>query len=385
MMRTYWEIFLTALKLGLTSFGGPAAHLGYFREEYVHKKKWLDDRSYADLIALCQFLPGPASSQAGIAIGSIKGGKFGGFLAWLGFTAPSVMVLALFSFVINTTDIDLEGFIHALKLVAVAVVAIAVWGMAKSLADTKVKAGIAIFSCAAVALVPSAMIQLAVIALSGAVGLFLFKDHEKRAVAKNSTLTGQSGFLWLLLFFLLLGIFPLWNHLSGSVEAAMADVFYRAGSLVFGGGHVVLPILEKEVVPAGWVTSGQFYAGYGAAQAVPGPLFTFAAYLGAAASGINGVLIATAAIFLPSFLLIYGTLPYWERLRGNKAFQSVLTGVNASVTGILLAALYNPLWTSTVKSTLDFSLALILFLLLAIWKLPSWLVVLAAGAAGLYF
>jgi chromate transporter len=376
------EIFFTALRLGLTSFGGPIAHLGYFRDEYVQKRKWLDDRTYADLVALCQFLPGPASSQVGIGIGAMRGGLLGGFLAWLGFTMPSVIALLLFAYFLRGTTYDLDGLIHALKIVAIAVVAQAVIGMGKNLANTNSKAGLAVLSAAAALLMPSSLVQLGVILTAAIIGYFLYREnHLDNAQSEPNDKRGR-GWIWLVLFAALLAILPSLRSQFSGIEAAIMDTFYRVGSLVFGGGHVVLPMLEREVVPSHWVSSAEFLAGYGAAQAVPGPLFTFAAYLGTMTAGISGGLIATFAIFLPSFLLVYGALPYWNSFRNNVSFSAALTGVNAAVVGLLLAAFYDPLWTSTIKAPLDFVLSAIAFTALVIWKLPPWVIVAAAVIGG---
>jgi chromate transporter len=378
------EIFFASLRLGLTSFGGPIAHLGYFRDEYVEKKKWLDDRTYADLVALCQFLPGPASSQVGIGVGAIRGGLIGGLLAWIGFTVPSVIVLILFAYFLQGTSMDLTGLIHALKIVAIAVVAQALLGMGKNLADTKGKAGIAVAAAAACLLVPNALVQLGVILIAAVIGFFAYRD-EKSPINNASDypeIEKKRGWGWLLGFGLLLALLPVVRSQFPGIEIAIADTFYRVGSLVFGGGHVVLPMLEREVVPPHWVTGSEFLAGYGAAQAVPGPLFTFAAYLGAMTAGIPGALIATIAIFLPSFLLVYGALPYWHSFRNNVKFTAALTGVNAAVVGLLLAAFYDPLWTSTVKAPIDFVWSAAAFTALVIWKLPPWTIVASAVLLG---
>jgi chromate transporter len=377
------EIFFTALRLGLTSFGGPIAHLGYFRDEYVQKRKWLDDRTYADLVALCQFLPGPASSQVGIGIGAMRGGLLGGFLAWLGFTIPSVIALILFAYFLKGTSYDLDGLIHALKIVAVAVVAQALVGMGKNLANTNSKAGLAVLAAAAVLLMPSALAQLGVILVAAMIGYFLYRKNSKNHGQSEPNVKRGRGWVWLVLFAGVLAILPFLRSQFSGIEIAIMDTFYRVGSLVFGGGHVVLPMLEREVVPLHWVSSSEFFAGYGAAQAVPGPLFTFAAYLGTMTAGISGGIIAAIAIFLPSFLLVYGALPYWNSFRNNVKFSAALTGVNAAVVGLLLAAFYDPLWTSTIKAPLDFVLSAIAFTALVIWKLPPWVIVAASVIGGI--
>jgi chromate transporter len=376
------EIFFASLRLGLTSFGGPIAHLGYFRDEYVQKRKWLDDRAYADLVALCQFLPGPASSQVGIGVGAMRGGFLGGFLAWLGFTMPSVITLILFAYFLQGTSFDLEGLIHALKIVAIAVVAQALAGMGKNLANTKDKALIAVLAASVTLIFPSSAVQFSVILTAALAGYFLYREKQDHPQNDAVPVMKGSGWMWLLCFAVLLAVLPFIRAQFPGIEIALADTFYRVGSLVFGGGHVVLPMLEREVVPPEWVTASEFLAGYGAAQAVPGPLFTFSAYLGTMTAGISGAIIAVLAIFLPSFFLVYGTLPYWGKMRNNEKFRAALTGVNAAVVGLLLAALYDPLWTSTIKSSLDFALAAIAFTALVIWKLPPWMVVAAAIIGG---
>jgi chromate transporter len=380
-----FEVLRVATRLGLTSFGGPVAHLGYFREEYVIRRKWLDEATYADLVALCQFLPGPASSQVSMAIGIARGGLLGGVAAWLGFTLPSAIVLVAFAYGIRLLQVADAGWLHGLKIAAVAVVALAVWGMARSLAPDRERATIALLSAISAILWPTQIGQVTIIAAAALVGLRFLPGIAAPATARRPIPVGRRlGASMLVLFFGLLVALPIARQLVGSQGLAVFDSFFRAGSLVFGGGHVVLPLLQAEVVPPGWVTSEQFVAGYGAAQAVPGPLFTFAAYLGAVMSrppnGVPGAAIALVAIFLPSFLLIVGTLPFWDALRGRPAFQAALRGINAAVVGLLLAALYQPVWTSAIRTAADVALALVAFGLLAFWKAPPWLVVgLAAG------
>lgn len=377
---TLLEILAVSTKLGLTSFGGPIAHLGYFREEYVRRRGWLDERSYAELVALCQFLPGPASSQVGIGIGLLRGGWLGGVAAWIGFTLPSVLLLIVFALFMQTFDLAEAGWIHGLKIAAVAIVAQAVLGMGKNLAPDRTRATFVVLSAGAVLLWPSAVVQIAVIAAAAVCGLLLrfpAADMPPPEVPVGKKFAAAC----LILFALLLAGLPLLRAGTGSLEIALADAFYRSGSLVFGGGHVALPLLEREVASPGWIGETDFLAGYGAAQAVPGPLFTFASYLGWMIGGMQGMLIATAAIFLPAFLLIAGTLPFWSTLRRSLPVQRALHGVNAAVVGLLLAALYDPLWTSSISSGGDFALAAGLFLLLSVWRLPPWIVV-ALGAAG---
>jgi chromate transporter len=386
--RSAWAVFLVFLRLGLTSFGGPVAHLGYFREEFVARRQWLSERSYADLVALCQFLPGPASSQVGMALGLSRAGYRGALAAWTGFTAPSAIALILFALgIARYRDAMPPGALHGLKVVAVAVVAQAVWGMARSLCADRQRVTIMAAASCAVLLLPSAWTQVAALAVAAAIGLALFEPNPGEAHEALPIAIGRrAGAAWLSLFFALLVVLPLLAGWLPGQTLALVDAFYRAGSLVFGGGHVVLPLLQAEVVPPGWVSNDVFLAGYGAAQAVPGPLFTFAAFLGAsmnpAPSGWAGGLICLAAVFAPSFLLVAGALPFWERLRRHARTQAALAGVNAAVVGLLLAALYDPVWTSAVHAPRDFALALLALLALMFWKLPPWLVVVGSGLAG---
>ncbi|MED3550787.1 chromate transporter [Cytobacillus praedii] len=376
------EILIISTRLGFTSFGGPIAHLGYFHEEYIRKRKWMDEKSYADLVALCQFLPGPASSQVGIGIGVMRAGVLGGIVSFLGFTLPSVIALILFALFLQTFDVLEAGWIHGLKIVAVVVVAHAILGMGQNLTPDLSRKAIALFALVASLLWQTAFTQVGIIVLSALIGYFLYKqNHESHTVKSHFPLSRRLAIGCLLLFFSLLMILPFLRELTSSYWIAMFDSFYRSGSLVFGGGHVVLPLLEREFVPSGWISEESFLAGYGAAQAVPGPLFTFAAYLGAVMDGWKGGIIASIAIFLPAFLLILGTLPFWEMLRQNPKIKGALMGVNAAVVGILIAALYYPIWTSSIVSPVDFAFAGILFSMLVFWKLPSWIIV-AAGAFG---
>jgi len=382
------SVFLIFLRLGLTSFGGPIAHLGYFREEFVTKRHWVSERGYADLVALCQFLPGPASSQVGMALGLYRSGYAGALAAWAGFTLPSALILILLALSIsNQGDVISPDVLQGLKVVAVAVVAQAVWGMARNLCPDVLRITIMTFSTCLVLLAPSALGQVATIAAAGFAGLLLFKPpqdnlHDRLPI----TVSQRAGVLWLTLFLVLLVGLPTLAQLVPSRGVAMVDAFFRAGSLVFGGGHVVLPLLQAAVVPSGWVGNEAFLAGYGAAQAVPGPLFTFASFLGASMSttptGWSGGVLCLLAIFAPSFLLVMGTLPFWEELRRNTRMQAALAGVNAAVVGLLLAALYQPVWTSAIHRPQDFGLALLALVALMFWKLPPWVVVVASGAAG---
>src|SRR5215831_3198802 len=358
------EVLAAFLRLGLTSFGGPVAHLGYFREEFVHRRRWLDDKSYADLVALCQFLPGPASSQVGIAVGLLRGGYAGALAAWIGFTLPSAIAMVAFGYGIGALgDAAGSGWLHGLKVAAVAVVAQAVLGA------------------------PSSWGQIGAIALGGVVGAVLLRGGEAIAPAALPLHVSRAlGALLLAVFFVLLIGLPLLAAAIPSQALREFDGFYRAGSLVFGGGHVVLPLLQASVVPPGWVGNDAFLAGYGAAQAVPGPLFTFAAYLGTVMdpppNGWIGASICLIAIFLPSFLLVIGALPFWEQLRRRPVAQASLRGVNAAVVGLLLAALYQPVWTVGITNAADFALAVAAFLLLFMWQTPPWLVVILSAAAG---
>lgn len=386
--RSAWSVFVIFLRLGLTSFGGPIAHLGYFREEFVTRRRWLSERSYADLVALCQFLPGPASSQVGMALGLSRAGYRGALAAWAGFTLPSALLLILFALGISRYGSLLSpGALHGLKVVAVAVVAQAVWGMARNLCTDGLRITLMLIAACAVLFEPSAWAQVGVIGAAGVAGLLLFKPAQSAAHDPLPiSVSRRAGAVWLALFVTLLIGLPLLNTILPSQTLAMVDAFYRSGSLVFGGGHVVMPLLQAEVVPSGWVGNEAFLAGYGAAQAVPGPLFTFAAFLGAsmnvAPSGWIGGMIALLAIFAPSFLLILGAAPFWEGLRRNARAQAALIGVNAAVVGLLLAALYQPVWTSAIFTVQDFALALIALVALMFWKLPPWLVVIGCGVAG---
>ncbi|WP_323034586.1 chromate efflux transporter [Pararhodobacter sp.] len=383
-----WKVFLIFLRLGLTSFGGPVAHLGYFREEFVNRRHWLSDNSYTDLVALCQFLPGPASSQVGLALGLSRAGYGGALAAWMGFTLPSAVMLVLFALGISTWGEAIpSGILQGLKIAAVAVVAQAVWGMARNLCTGALRVTMmAIVSCV-VLVWPGVWSQVSVMIAAGLAGLFLFKAPEGLAHEPlDITVSRRAGALFLTLCIALLIGLPLLVQVWPSQALSMFDVFYRAGSLVFGGGHVILPLLQAEVVPNGWVANDTFLAGYGAAQAVPGPLFTFAAFLGAsmtaAPTGWLGGLLCLIAIFVPSFLIVLGALPFWEQLRTNLRMRSALIGVNAAVVGLLLAALYDPVWTSAIHRPTDFGLALIALVALMFWHLPPWLTVLGCGLGG---
>ena len=385
---SFLEVLVVFTRLGLTSFGGPIAHLGYFREEIVVRRKWLDEQNYADLLALCQFLPGPSSSQMGIALGITRAGLWGGLAAWLGFTLPSAIALTLFAYgTSGVHGITQAGWLHGLLIVAVAVVAQAVWGMATTLCPDRPRATIAIVAAIAILLWPVATLQILTLAVGGLLGWRFLRRAEgsKPSVLPLDVPRRLAVACWIIFFTLLFGL-PLLRLFVQNQPLALFDTFFRVGSLVFGGGHVVLPLLQREVVPAGWVTNDQFLTGYAAAQAVPGPLFTFATYLGAvskpAPNGWLGALIALVAIFLPSFLFVMGILPFWNRLRAIEAFQAALRGINAAVVGILLAALYQPIWTSAIHAPVDFALGLVAFGLLVIWKVPPWMVVVLSALIG---
>lgn len=344
----------------------------------------MDEKSYADLVALCQFLPGPASSQVGIGIGIMRAGVLGGFVSFLGFTLPSVIVLILFAILLQGVNVADAGWIHGLKIVAVAVVAHAILGMAKKLTPDLKRKAIALFSLVVILIWQTALSQIVVILFSAFIGFLTFKnqtpDDSKRV---EFPVSRKFAMICLSLFFGLLIILPIVREMTSLQWVALFDSFYRSGSLVFGGGHVVLPLLEREFVPTGWLTEESFLAGYGAAQAVPGPLFTFAAYIGAVINGWQGGMIATIAIFLPAFLLILGTLPFWDSLRRNPKINGALMGVNAAVVGILISAFYYPIWTSSILTPIDFAFAAILFSMLVYWKIPPWIVVLTGAVGGI--
>ncbi|WP_423186987.1 chromate efflux transporter [Alishewanella sp. d11] len=385
---SFWSLFRIFLVLGLTSFGGPVAHLGYFRTEFVQKRQWLSEQDYAELVALCQFLPGPASSQVGLAIGLLRGHYRGALAAWLGFTLPSAILLIVFSVSLPFLQSELtQGVLHGLKLVAVAVVAHAVWGMAKTLCNTPAKVSIMTLSAVLILLLPVVWLQPAVILLGGLLGyLYLTNETTTGTRTLPLTLSFSAANAFGVLFLVLLVGLPLFSQLYPSAALQLVDIFYRAGALVFGGGHVVMPLLQAEVVPTGLVDADTFLAGYAAAQAVPGPLFTFAAFLGATATGsitgwLGGVL-ALLAIFLPSFLVLAAVLPYWQTLRSSAKVSRCMAGVGASVTGILLAALYQPIWLSSILSPMDLALALIGFVALQFWHRPAWQLVLLGALAG---
>jgi chromate transporter len=383
------EVFRAFLKLGLTSFGGPIAHLGYFRDELVVRRKWIDEAGYADLVALCQFLPGPASSQVGFALGLLRGGPLGAFAAWAAFTLPSALALVLFAFGASAFKGPLgSGLLHGLKLVAVAVVAQAVWGMARTLAPDRERASIAVMAALIVIFVAGSVGQVAAIIFGGLAGLWLCRGDSATTVGRLIfPVSKPVAIAAIVLFFALLIGLPVVTAVAGSQRLAYFDAFYRAGSLVFGGGHVVLPLLQSEVVRPGWVSDDAFLAGYGAAQAVPGPLFTFAAYLGTVMrpepNSMYGAFICLVAVFLPGFLLVVGALPFWDAFRARPIAQAVMRGANAAVVGLLGAALYDPVWTSAILGSYDFALALVGFILLTMWKAPPWMVVALTAVGGI--
>ena len=386
--ESLWELFLIFTRLGLSSFGGPVAHLGYFRAEFVFRRQWLSEQSYADLVAMCQFLPGPASSQVGMAMGIFRHGYAGALAAWAGFTLPSAMFLILLAMGISAYGAHIPaGWLHGLKVVAVAVVAQAVWGMYRSLCKGWIRTLMMLIATGIAMLFTGTLAQLGIMIIAGIFGFFVFdapanqsREHLPVSISR------QSGYVCLSLFFILLIVFPFVVKAFPYQAIADFSAFFRVGSLVFGGGHVVLPLLQTEVVTTGLVSNEVFLAGYGAAQAVPGPLFTFAAFLGAsmnqAPTGIAGGLLCLVAIFFPSFLLVSGVLPFWEALRRHKGMQAALAGVNAAVVGLLLAAFFQPVWTSAVHVPGDALLAATAFVALVFGKAPPWLVVLACGVAG---
>ncbi len=385
--HSFLEVLLAFLRLGITSFGGPIAHLGYFRAEIVERRKWLDEAAYTDIIALCQFLPGPASSQVGIILGMVRAGLPGGFAAWLGFTIPSALALIAFAYGVGSLgDLSQVTWLHGLKIVAVAVVAQAVWRMAQSLCPDRERVSLAIAATLLTLAIPSATGQIGAIVAGGIIGWrFLPGMNNSEAAPLAIPVGRKTAIISIIVFATLLFGLPLLASATSDHILALISSFYRSGSLVFGGGHVVLPLLQQAVVPRGWIGNDAFLAGYGATQAVPGPLFTFAAYLGAAMksapNGWIGGLICLAAIYLPSFLLLLGALPFWDALRHRTAVQSALKGINATVVGILLGALYTPVWTGAIFSPADFGLGIVAFLLLVFWRTPPWLVVIL-GALG---
>jgi chromate transporter len=384
------EILRAFAKLGVSCFGGPTAHMGYFRQEFVVRRRWLDEQAYADLVALCQFLPGPASSQVGFSLGLMRAGYLGGLAAWVAFTLPSAIALVLFAYGASALEGKIgSGLLHGLKLVAVAIVAQAVWGMARTLCPDRERASIAVLAALVILLSSSSVAQIGAIIFGGIAGLWLCRapattpseqSHASVSVSK------RAGLLALATFLLLLAGLPVLSNLTHSQAVALFEAFYRSGALVFGGGHVVLPLLREATVAQGWVTDDVFLAGYGAAQAVPGPLFTFAAYLGAVMgpppNGLAGAAISLVSIFVPGILALIAALPFWETFRKRASAQAVMRGVNAVVVGLLGAALYSPVWTTSVNGPGDFGIALVGFVLLIVWETPPLLVVATSAVGG---
>jgi chromate transporter len=381
------EVFAVFLRLGLTSFGGPIAHLGYFREEFIVRRRWLDEEAFVDLVALCQFLPGPASSQVGFSIGLMRAGYAGALAAWTGFTLPSAIALVLFAYGATAlTGVVASGLLHGLRLVAVAIVAQAVWGMARTLCPDRERASIAVVATLIILFSTSSAAQIGAIVFGAIAGMLFCRTAQSGPTGHMPMpVSRTAGIVALTVFFVLLAGLPILRSFTGSQGIALFEAFYRSGALVFGGGHVVLPLLRQAFVTPGWISDNAFLAGYGAAQAVPGPLFTFAAYLGTVVTpsphGVPGAILGLVGIFIPGILILLGTLPFWESFRKRAGAQATMRGINAAVVGLLGAALYNPLWTSSVNTPGDFGLALIGFVLLVGWRAPPLLVV-AVGAVG---
>lgn len=382
------EVLRIFARLGVTCFGGPIAHIGYFRHEFVVRRRWLREEAYADLVGLCQFLPGPASSQVGFSIGLMRAGYLGGLAAWTGFTLPSATLLVLFAYVGAALQSTAGlGLLHGLKLVAVAIVGQAVWSMARTLCPDRQRASIALVAALVILVMGTSTAQIAAIILGGIAGLWLCRAGPITPAAHiNIPVSRSVGLMGIAAFLVLLGGLPVLHRMTGSQGVALFDAFYRSGALVFGGGHVVLPLLHEAVVAPGWVSDSTFLAGYGAAQAVPGPLFTFSAYLGTVVAinphGVAGAIVSLVGMFVPGLLVLMGMLPFWDEFRRRSSAQAIMRGVNAAVVGILGAALYNPVWTSAVNSVADVGLVLVGFLLLTIGKLPPWVIVLLLAGAG---
>ncbi|MCQ8279051.1 chromate efflux transporter [Acetobacteraceae bacterium KSS8] len=377
------EVLAAFLRLGLSAFGGPAAHIGYFRDAFVHRRRWLDEASYADLVALCQFLPGPASSQVGMALGLMRAGPLGALAAWTGFTLPSALLMALAARGASALSGRLgQGIVHGLKLVAVAVVAQAVLGMARTLTPDARRAAIALLALAIVTFAHATIGQVAAIAAGGCCGLLFCRETASPAAPSSLRVSRGFGVASLCAYAILLLLGPVAAALTGSRRLAEFDAFYRSGALTFGGGHVVLPLLRQAVVDPGWVRPDVFLAGYGAAQAMPGPLFTFGAYLGEAMNGPGGALLALFAVFLPGMLVLLGVLPFWAEIRGRPSVRAALTGANAAVVGVLAAALYGSIWTGSVLGAADFAIASAGFVALAAFGWPPIVVVVLGIALG---
>jgi chromate transporter len=382
------EVLRIFLKLGLTCFGGPIAHIGYFRDEFVVRRKWIDEHAYADLVGLCQFLPGPASSQVGFSIGLMRAGYLGALAAWTGFTLPSASILVLFAYGAGALSGPVgAGLLHGLKLTAVAILAQAVWGMARNLCPDRERASIAVVAALIILLSTASIAQIGAIVLGGLAGLWLCRSEAPAPSGHVELPVSRTvGLITLAMFFVLLAGLPALRGLTGSTGVALFDAFYRSGALVFGGGHVVLPLLREAFVAPGWLSDDAFLAGYGAAQAVPGPLFTFAAYLGTVVSpkphGLAGAALGLVGIFLPGILILLGALPFWDSFRKRAGAQAMMRGVNAAVVGVLGAALYDPVWSTTVHTPRDFGIALVGFFLLVAWRAPPVVVVVFSAAAG---
>jgi chromate transporter len=383
------EVLFVFLRLGVSCFGGPIAHIGYFRDEFVVRRRWLDEHAYADLVGLCQFLPGPASSQVGFSLGLMHAGYLGGLAAWIGFTLPSAAALVVFAYGASALAGPIgTGLLHGLKLVAVAIVAQAVWGMARTLCPDRQRASIAVVAALIILFSTSSVAQIGAIALGGAAGVFLCRTAPGNLSGHVAMpVSRRVGLAALAIFFLLLIGLPVLRGYGAPQGLALFDAFYRSGALVFGGGHVVLPLLREAFVTPGWISDDSFLAGYGAAQAVPGPLFTFAAYLGSVVKmsphGILGAALGLIGIFLPGVLVLLGTLPFWDAFRTRPAAQAAMRGVNAAVVGLLGAALYNPVWTTSVKAPGDFGIALTGFVLLTVWRTPPLVVVVISAVGGI--
>ena len=383
------EVLRVFLRLGVTCFGGPIAHIGYFRDEFVVRRRWIDEQAYADLVGLCQFLPGPASSQVGFSLGLMRAGYRGGLAAWTGFTLPSAIALVLFAYGAGELGGPVGiGLLHGLKLVAVAIVAQAVWGMARTLCPDRERASIAVIAALIILFSTSSVSQIAAILLGGIAGIWLCRAGAPETTGHVTVPVSHTvGLVALTAFFVLLAGLPVLRGLVNAQGLSLFDAFYRSGALVFGGGHVVLPLLREAFVTPGWISDDAFLAGYGAAQAVPGPLFTFAAYLGTVVKpsphGLPGAMLGLIGIFLPGMLILMGTLPFWDSFRKRAGAQAVMRGVNAAVVGLLGAALYNPVWTSSVKTPGDFGIALVGFVLLTVWRAPPLVVVTVSALGGI--
>ncbi|MFD2366504.1 chromate efflux transporter [Pseudoduganella sp. GCM10020061] len=381
---TVAEVFTAFLKLGLTSFGGPASHLAHFRTEFVERRAWVDDKQFSDLVALCQFLPGPATSQIGFVLGLGRARLGGAFAAWTAFTLPSALLLVLFALGIGAgATVAASGAVHGLKLAAVAIVAYAVLGMARTLCPDLPRAAIAVAATLIVAAMPSTAGQFAAI-LSGCVLAIAFlKLHHLPAGAPLEYGIGKrTGAILLLVFAALLAVLPALGAATGNGMLKLVGEFYQSGAIIFGGGHVMLPALHASVVAPGWVSEEAFLAGYGATQAVPGPMFAFSAYLGAVMQGWIGGVAGLLAIFAPGILLVAGVLPFWQSVQQRDAIRKAMAGASAAVVGILAAALYDPLWTGAIRSGTDIAIAMAGFALLLTGRVPPLAVVIACALAG---